>query len=65
MSNNLFVFSTLHHTTMSNRSIPLRNLSTKKPRVEEFNDLWDDDLDGDVIDDCFKRATQVCQEVTA
>lgn len=38
--------------------------NNKKIKLEEdIEALWGDDLDADVIEDCFNLATQVCQQV--
>ncbi|RZB39343.1 hypothetical protein BDFB_001012, partial [Asbolus verrucosus] len=47
---------------MAKRNGKFDSDSSKKPKLDDFNDFWDDDLDGDLIDDCFERATQVCEE---
>lgn len=40
--------------------------SNKRAKPNDFDDLWDDDLDLDenVIDDCFTLATQVLEQVS-
>lgn len=39
---------------------------SKRARTDDLDDLWGDDLDldEDVIDDCFKLATQVIEQVS-
>lgn len=38
---------------------PLSRFSTKKTKSES-KDVWGDDLDENLIEDCFIRASQVC-----
>ncbi|XP_063923577.1 uncharacterized protein LOC135137774 isoform X2 [Zophobas morio] len=39
-------------------SVSCKNLVTKNVKVNDSSDFWEDDLDEDAIDDCFKKATQ-------
>ena len=43
-------------------SVSCKNLVTKNVKVNDSSDFWEDDLDEDAIDDCFKKATQVLNE---
>lgn len=49
-------------TSRNGEGIPNKRART----ADDFDDLWGDDLDldEDVIDDCFKLATQVLEQVT-
>lgn len=53
---------------MSKRSKNFGGVPSKRIKTEnDLEDLWGDDLDLDesVIDDCFKLATQVIEEVNS
>lgn len=49
---------------MAKRTKNSEGTPSKRAKIEDIDDLWGDDLDESVIDDCFQLATQVIEQVS-